>query len=91
MKFIPIRLFDVKKKEDQINEGQEQISFIQVFLNTLLFTIFSKPRLDDDDPEPKNVYKGLLPIFFNLNEINNSNPYYYILQKFNHEVDVMIA
>ena len=38
----------------------------------------------------KKPFKDILPIFFDLNEINNSNLKYYIPQIFNDELDVMV-
>ena len=35
------------------------------------------------------VFNNLLPIFFNLNEINDSNPNYYIPRTFNNIFDQM--
>ena len=36
-----------------------------------------------------HVYNNLLPIFYNLNEINDSNPHYYIPKAFNNIFDEM--
>ena len=58
MNNLPIRLLNVKKLDDKINEGQEQIAFIQTFINLYLFSIFSQIKSDT------NVNKNLLPIFF---------------------------
>ena len=40
---LPIRLLNVKKLEEKINEGKEQISFVQTYLNLVLFNLFSTP------------------------------------------------
>ena len=42
MNNLPIRLLNVEKLDDKINEGQEQISFIQTFINLYLFLYFHK-------------------------------------------------
>ena len=86
MNMLPIRLLNVKKLEDEINEGQEQILFIQTFSNLFLFTAFSNARGSSSE----NVYNNLLPIFFYLSEINDSNPYYFIPKGFNLDFDAMV-
>ena len=57
----------MKKLEDKINEGQEQISFIHKYLNLVFFNLFSTTAGETSE---SNVYKNLLPLFFYLSEIN---------------------
>ena len=53
-KLFPIRLFNVKKLEDKINEGQEQIAFFQEFFNSFLLNLFSSQLVAD---RKTNLYK----------------------------------
>ena len=85
MNKLPSRLLNVKKLDDKINEGQEQIAFIQTFINLYLFSIFSQIKSET------NVYNNLLPIFFYLSDLNDSNPNYYIPQGFNLDFDAMVG
>ena len=82
---VPLRLLDVKNLQDKINESQEQLAFFQVFLNTLFYKVFSEAP----GGIKKDKFKDILPIFFDLNKINNSNFNYYIPQKISSKFDEM--
>ena len=83
LKNVFINLYDVKNIEDKIIQGQEQIAFYQVFLNFTLYKVISEFGSNSG----LIVYNNLLPIFYNLNEINDPNPYYYIPRAFNNIFD----
>ena len=52
----------------------------------VLFNLFSNVS----GTQESNVYKNVLSIFFYLSEINDPNPNFYILQKFNIDFDAMV-
>ena len=84
---LPLRLLDVKNLQDKINETQEQLVFMQVFINTLFYQLFSEtPKKMKSDK-----FKGLLPIFFNSNKINNADLNYYIPQNMVPKFDALVA
>ena len=83
---VPLRLLDVKNLQDKINESQEQLAFFQIFLNTLFYQVFSEAQ----GIIKKDKFKDILPIFFDLNKINNSNFNYYIPQKISSKFDKMV-
>ena len=85
LKKVLINLYDVKNIEDKIIQGQEQIAFYQVFLNFTLYKVISEFGSESG----LIVYNNLLPIFYNLNEINDPNPNYYIPKAFNNIFDEM--
>ena len=82
---VPLRLLNVKNLQDKINEAEEQLVFLQVFLNTLFYHVFLEPIDNNEDD-----FKNLLPIFFNLSRINDSDFYYYVPQNINSKFDAMV-
>ena len=84
---IPLKLKNVKNIADKINELQEQVVFVQVFLNTLFYQAFAEQQFEDDT---QDAFKDLVPIFFNLSKINDTDFNYYIPQNLNLKFDDMV-
>ena len=80
---LPLKLFNVKNLQDKINESEEQLVFFQVFLNTLFYQLLS------EKPESAQDLNDMLPIFFDLNKINDSDFNYYIPYNFSEKFDAM--
>ena len=55
-------------------------------MNTLFYQVFSEAQ----GIIKKDKFKDILPIFFDLNKINNSNFNYYIPQKISSKFDEMV-